>query len=157
MNKDGVSIKGFFRVKIKEDGTTVGDSGWKENMTTDLGFKQYLCAALVGDSPTAIGYIALGTGGTPATDAVTLAGEIMASTKRKAVTTAYVNSHTAQFTATFASSDSFVTTTYDISNIGLYYATTTNDTLFAGNVYASSTLNTNQDVNITYQIRFSTA
>jgi len=34
-------------------------------------------------------------------------------------------------------------------------ATTTNATLFAGNTYTSSSCNTNQNVNVTYQIRFS--
>jgi hypothetical protein len=79
----------------------------------------------------------------------------MSSTQRKAVTFGSVASTTAQFTATFASSASFLTAAADLSNIGLFAATTTNDTLFAGNTYASSSCNTNQNVNVTYQIRFS--
>ena len=79
----------------------------------------------------------------------------MGSTQRKAVTYANDSSTTAVFTATFASSESFVTAAYDISNIGLFNSNATNNTLFAGNTYTSSSLNTNQNVNVTYEIRFS--
>jgi hypothetical protein len=41
-----------------------------------------------------------------------------------------------------------------LSNVGLFATSNTNDTLFAGNTYASSSCNTNQNVNVTYQIRF---
>ena len=79
----------------------------------------------------------------------------MSSTERGAITYANVASTTAQFTATFASSDSFLTAAANLSNIGIFAASTTDDTLFAGNTYASSSCATNQNVNMTYQIRFS--
>lgn len=155
---DGVKLRGFFRVQIEEGktGKIVGDSGWQENQITNLGFLNYLCH-LIGASAGSkqVGYVALGTGTAPGAAATTLDGEIMSSTQRGAVTYANVGSTTAQFTATFASSDSFLTASANISNIGLFNATTTNDTLFAGNTYASSSCDTNQNVNITYQIRFS--
>ena len=58
-----------------------------------------------------------------------------------------------QFTGTFSSSNSFVTSTQNISNIGLF-ATSSGGTLFAGNTFASSSCATNQDVNCTYVISF---
>jgi hypothetical protein len=156
-NKDLAKIQGFSRVQIEEDGNIVGDSGWcGPNQVTNLGFTYYL-ADLIGKSSSSlqIAHAALGTGGAPATDAVVLAGEISGSTKRQAVTYANVASTTAQFTATFSSSNSFLAGASNISNIGLFNGTTTTNTLFAGNTYASSSCNTNQNVNVTYQIRFS--
>ncbi len=151
-----IQAKGFFHLQIEEDGKIVGDSGWQENQVTNLGFLNYL-VKLIGASAGSvqIGFVALGTGGTVAAAGTTLPGEIMSSTERLAVTFGNVASTTAQFTATFASTNSFISAEADISNIGLYAATTTNDTLFAGNTYASSSLGTNQNVNVTYQIRFS--
>jgi hypothetical protein len=79
----------------------------------------------------------------------------MESTQRKAVTFANVASTTAQFTATFASGDSFLSAAANLSNIGLFSGTATDATIFAGNTFASSSCATNQSVNVTYQIRFS--
>lgn len=155
--KEGIQIHGFSRVQIEQDGKIVGDSGFVgPNQITNLGFLNYLVKLLGGSSGSVqVGYVALGTGSAPASDGVVLPGEIMESTKRGAVTFANVNSNTAQFTATFASSDSFLSGASNLSNIGLFYSTQTDDTLFAGNTFASSSCDTNQNVNVTYQIRFS--
>jgi len=157
MNTEGVKIHGFSRVRLEEEGKVVGDSGWiGPNQITNLGFLNMLVHNIgksAGSSQ--LGYVALGTGGAPASNATTLPGEITSSTKRGAVTYANVASTTAQFTATFASSSSFLAGASNISNIGLFASNATNDTVFAGNTYASSSCNTNQNVNVTYQIRFS--
>lgn len=154
--KDSITVKGFFRLNIvNPDGSISGDTGWLQNQVTNDGFKLYL-ADNIGKSSGSkqIAYVAIGTGGAPAAGDTTLAGEIMSSTQRKAVTYANVSSKTARFTATFASSDNFITAASNISNIGLFATTSTSDTLFAGNTYTSSSLNTNQNVNVTYEIRF---
>ena len=151
------NIKGFSRVQITEGDKVVGDSGFcGPNQITNLGFLQYL-VLLLGNSAGSkqIGYVALGTGSAPNASHTALNGEIMASTQRKAVTFGSVNSTTAQFTATFASSDSFLSAAAALSNIGLFNLATSDATLFAGNTFASSTCATNQNVNVTYQIRFS--
>jgi hypothetical protein len=154
-------IEGFSRVQITEDknGKTVvvGDSGFVgPNQVVNLGFLHYLVRAMCSSAGSKyIGYVALGTGTAPGAAHTGLDGEIMLSSQRKAVTAESSSSTTAQFTATFASSDSFLSAAADISNIGLFYSTETTDTLFAGNTYASSSCDTNQNVNITYQIRFS--
>lgn len=156
---EGINVRGFFRLQIEDaDGKITGDSGWRQNQVTNLGFSYYL-ADNIGKSSSSlqVGYVALGTGGAPAAGDVVLAGEISASTQRKAVDYANVSSKTARFTATFASSDSFIGGASNISNIGLFNSTQTANTLFAGNTYASSSLNTNQNVNVTYEIRFSTS
>ena len=157
MGKTQVKIEGFSRVAIEENGKIVSDSGWiGPNQITNAGFLNFLCHLLGASAGSSqIGFVALGTGGVPASNATTLPGEIMSSTKRTAPTYANVGSTTAQFTATFASSDSFLTASADLDNIGLFAATNTNATLFAGNTYASSSCGTNQNVNCTYQVRFS--
>lgn len=155
-------LKGFFRVNITEDVNgkqkIVGDSGWKENQVTNLGIQDYLVDALLGNAGNkAVSHMALGTGAAPASNATALLGEIThAADSRKSVTTSIVASRTAQFTAAFNSVDSFVTAALNISNVGLFETSTTEGgTVFAGNTYTSSSLATNQNVNVTYQIRFS--
>ena len=154
-NHSVVKLEGFSRVQIEEDGRIVGDSGFVgPNQITNDGVLNYIVDAL-GSSNTRkyVSYVALGTGGAPASNATALAGEITSSTKREAVTFANVASTTAQFTATFASSDSFLAGTSNLSNIGLFASSAAN-ALFAGNTYTSSSCATNQNVNVTYQIRF---
>ena len=155
MPTEKVKIQGFARVQIEENGKVVGDSGFVgPNTITNIGFLNYLCHVLGASAGSGlVGFIALGTGGTVATDGTALPGEIMSSTQRKVPTYANVGSTTAQFAATFASSDNFITAAANISNIGLFRSSAENS-IFAGITYASSALNTNQNVNVTYQIRF---
>ena len=157
MNKDPVKIEGFSRVQIvNPDGKVAGDSGFVgPNQITDGGFLNYLCH-LLGNSAGSrqVAFVALGTGGETASDATGLAGEITSSTQRNAPTYANVGSTTAQFTVTFASSESFLAGASNLSNIGLFNSSAENS-MFAGNTFASSSCDTNQAVNCTYQIRFS--
>ena len=150
---EGIKIKGMYRVQIEEDGNVVGDSGWRENLVTNLGFNQYLVSSLGSIAGSKfLTHAALGSGGAPIAADTTLAGEVV---KRAAVTAATSSSSkTLRLTATFASSDSFVTNTQNISNIGLFN-TSSGGTLFAGNTYTSSSCATNQNVNATYDIIFS--
>lgn len=153
-----LKVRGMFRVQIVDDPDgnpqVVGDSGWKTNLVTNLGFNQYLVSSL-GTSLTGkkISHMAIGTGGAPAATDTVLAGE---QSVREAVTAATSSgSKTLRCTATFASADSFVTATKNISNIGLFETSTAaGGTLFAGNTYTSSACATNQNVNATYDIIF---
>ena len=153
---DGAGVRGFFRVQLNEDGRVVGDSGWRENQVTNLGIQDYLVTWLVtGSGGKAVTHMAIGTGGVPASNDTTLSGQVTDG-KRAAVSTSIVSSRTAQFTAAFNSSDSFLTASANISNIGLFATSATNlGTLFAGNTFASSAVATNQSINATYQIRIS--
>ena len=148
---DGVRVRGFFRVQIEdEEFGIVGDSGWRENQITNLGFLNIvnqLGTRLTGSKHS---HLALGTGGAPASNATTLTGEVEV---RAALTAASSGSTALQMTATFASSASFVTNTQNISNIGVF-GTNTGGTLLSGNTYASSSCATNQAVNATYTWTF---
>lgn len=150
---EGLRVKGMYRVQLEEDGEIVGDSGWNENLVTNAGFLNYLVELLGAISGAIqVSHLALGTGGAPIATDTTLAGEVV---KRQAVTAATSStSKTCRFTGTFASANSFVTNTQNISNIGLFNSSSTG-TLFSGNTYTSSACATNQNVNTTYDIIFS--
>lgn len=151
--QEGIRIRGMFRVNILEDGEVVGDSGWCENQVVNLGFNQYLVMSLGSIAGSKyITHAALGSGGAPGAADTSLAGEVEVRTTVTAATSS--GSKTLRLTATFGSSDSFVTNTQNISNIGLFN-TSSGGTIFAGNTYASSSCATNQDVNATYDIIFS--
>lgn len=153
--KDTIKARGFFRLQLTKDGQIVGDSKWRKNQVTNLGFEQFLAQTLGGMAGSkTVSHVALGTGGAPAAADTTLAGEIMSSTQRKTVSPSTIASKTVQFTAAFNSVDSFITASVNLSNVGLFN-TSSGGTLFAGNTYTSSSCATNQNVNVTYQIRFS--
>lgn len=154
MIQDGIKIKGCFRVQLcGPDGKLQGDSGWRTNQVANLGFNQYLVStlgAIAGSK--VITHALLGTGSQPGAADTSLEGEV---TLRQAITAATSSgSKTLRLTATFASGNSFVTATRNISNIGLAN-TSAGGSIFAGNTYASSSCATNQNVNITYDIIFS--
>jgi hypothetical protein len=153
--KDSIKIQGFCRINLLKNGKVVGDSGWRgPNQITNDGFLNYLVFLLGASAGSSqIGFMAIGTGGESNATHATLAGEIESSTQRKAVTFGSISSTTAQFTASWSSDD--LSGAHDISNAGLYGLTTTNNQLFAGMDYVSSNWGTDQDLNATYQIRFS--
>jgi hypothetical protein len=156
MIKDYIKVKGTFRLNITEDKegkeVVVGDSGWVHNQIVNNGFRYYMSYALGAIAGSAqVSSAALGTSGAPAAGDTALGGEVV---KRKAVTAASsADSKGVRFTATFGSSDSFVTATVNISNMGLFNSSG-GGSMFSGNAFASSSCATNQNVNITYDITF---
>lgn len=155
----GVQAKGFFRLQITQDGEVVGDSGWRENLVTDLGVSHYLVDLLgAGASSKFINRMMLGTGTAPVAANNTLHGELTnTGYTRTTVTFANVGSKTARFTATFASAQSHIVAPVVLQNIGIINNTLSAGTMMAGNTYTTSTWNTNQDINATYEIRFATS
>jgi hypothetical protein len=154
---DGVRVKGFFRINIEEDGEIVGDSGWVENMITNTGFQNYICGPMSGTTgSSSVAYMALGTGTAPASTDNSIQGEISGGTKRTTMTQVgtATNRSGVQWTATFNSTATFVTTTSTIQNVGLFGHSSTNS-LCAGNTYGTSSCATNQNVNVSYVISFS--
>lgn len=151
MTENGIKIRGAFRIKIvDEDGSFAGDSGWQNNTVVNLGFLDYVVKSLGSISGSKyLTHLALGTGGTIATDATALAGEVGSRTAITAATSS--DSKTLRLTATFASGWHTSTGAYNISNIGLFN-TSSGGTIFAGNTFASSSCASNQAVNTTYDI-----
>lgn len=152
-------IRGFYRLKIRdENGKIAGDSGWYENILTNIGIEKFLHAFSGTSGTLQVSHISIGTGAVPASDATALPGEGLEASKRAAVSLASTvraasnGTSTMQFAATLASSDSFITVANNISNIGLFNSITSGS-LMAGNTYTSSALATNQNVEMSYQIR----
>lgn len=159
---ESINLAGFFRLQIEEDGKIVGNSGWLKNRIVDQGIEYYIAALIAGTTNSKqVGYVSLGSGGLPATNATILPSEVLENSKRAAITYGFTqrgdstSEATLRFTATFASSDGFVSAQYNISNVGLNQTNTTNTSdLMCGNTFASSSCNTNQNVNVTYELRF---
>ena len=158
--KESFCVRGFSRIRLGETGPdgkmrVVGDSGWHgPNQVTDNGFRDYICGLMASTTNSKFPlYLALGTGGTVATNTTLLPGEL-GTALRKAGSVSTVASKTFQMTASWASGDHAGDT--NLSNIGIYNTNNSSD-LFCGNTYASSTWQSNQAVSATYQLRFATA
>lgn len=152
-NIDRIKMKGFSRVQLVDakSGRVVGDSGWMgPNQVVNEGFQDYICKTLGGIAGSkTISYMAIGTGTVPASNATVLAGE---TGTRITSSNSVVASKTLQATCQFAGSDMGGTCT--IQNVGLFN-TSTGGTLVAGITYTTSQWASNQNVNATYQLRFS--
>ena len=162
--KQGLTIKGFARIQIVEKGgKLVGDSGLTgSNRITETGLTDFLVRLLAGSAGSQLVQLAqLGTGGAPATNAVRLPGSIVdtGSDSYEVVSKSTLTASdgiTMRWYGTFGSGQSFVTKEWNISNIGLYSATTSNASLACGQTYASSAVTTNQDVQFTYEWQIDT-
>ncbi len=160
---NAVKVAGFFRMKVidhGEDGSkkVVGDSGWCKNLVTNLGFQHYIIepmGALSGSSTVA--YFALGTGTAPAAADTALLNELSdAAACRFTMTPSVVSSKTLQMVGTLNSN--VITANRTINNVGVFAVSSTGlGSILCGNTYATSQLQTNQSVNVTYQLRFATA
>lgn len=155
-----LKLRGFSRVQIvNPDGSIAGDSGFTgPNQVTNLGVNNFLAQLLGGMAGSVvIQSVALGTGTEPGAAHTSLDQELGAGVRIGVTAATSSTSFKLRLTATFASTDSFVTNgPEDIANIGLF-ATTGAGTLFAGNTYASSSCASNQQVNVTYDIDFTTS
>jgi len=152
-----ISLAGFARVQVAEDGKIVGDSGWFKNLITDFGLDNCIGQGIVGGG-TQVSALALGEGTAPASDDGTAAldQEIESSTARQVHSGGVVSNSdgvTIQFLASFSSDDRAAT--YDIANIGLM-SNTSGTGMMAGQTFASTNVNTNQDVYASYEWQFAT-
>jgi hypothetical protein len=155
-----ITAKGFFHLQIEEDGKIVGDSGRVKNLVTRLGFQHIGLLTGTALSGTQWGEVNVGEGAAPATNATALPSEVSGTSnavqRQTATASTLAGSVTLRFLATMASANSFVTQDESISNVGIFNHSSA-ASLCAGAAYASSTVGTNQAVNITYDIVFETA
>lgn len=155
-----LKVKGFFHLNIEEDGKIVGDSGRVKNLVTRHGF-QHICLRIgTSLSGTQFSHFNVGEGTAPATNSTSLHSEVSGTNnavQRQVATAAtQAGSVTLRFTGTMSSANSFVTAQENISNVGIFNHSS-GSSLCAGAAYASSTCDTNQNVNITYDLVFETA
>lgn len=150
MSKELV-IKGFTRLQLvnKKTNKVEGDSGWLQNQVTNYGLNSCVVAAPIGAGSVQAAGIMLGSGSVPASDATALPNSL--TDYYSTFGAAVIASLTARMTQSFDGTLGAVT----LSNIGVFAASS--GTLLAGNTYASSALATTQDVNVTYELRYSTS
>jgi len=159
---DALKVAGFFRLNIIDhndgEAKVVGDSGWCKNLVTNLGFQHYIIENMGGLSGSSIvAAFALGLGTAPGATATSLESELSDVTNcRFTMTPTVVSSKTLNMVGTLASS--IITANRTIQNVGVFATTAvTAGSILCGNTYATSQLQTNQSVNVTYQLRFNTA
>ncbi|MHC4156823.1 MAG: hypothetical protein ACYST6_18170 [Planctomycetota bacterium] len=148
-----IAVKGFFRVQVLDKKTRkiVGDSGWTENQITNYGLNSCVVAAPIGAASVQAAGLLLGSGAAnPASDAVTLASSLSKYYSAFAQSSV-IDSLTARMTQSFDGTLDAVT----LNNIGVFAASS--GSLIAGKTFASSALTTDQDVNCTYELRYSTS
>jgi len=154
---DGIGIKGFCRVGVYEYGpngepnhTLVSDSGYVPNQKTNVGFMNYINYALGGSgSSLIVASAAVGTGGTPASGATSLAGESMV---RRPTTYSAANSTRIQWIASWDSS--LCTGSFTVGNAGLFNSSS-GGSLAWGISTPGQTWNTNQSLALTYLLDLS--
>jgi hypothetical protein len=143
---DGLKLRGFFRGQIQDTkGRVIGDSGWVQNAASASGLT---ALALLVAGSTANQVVTSGLLGTAFNSASTTLGG--SANAYKAVNTSTSGTCTATFTCSFAGSDGSL-------NVGAAALVAANSIMIAGQTFASSAMATNQNFNLTYQLRFATA
>ena len=153
MRTQKIQVKGFVRAQIVDKKTKkiIGDSGWLENQLTNYGLNSCICAAPIGAASVQVAGMILGTGGDPASSATSLAGS---NTDQYSVLgySSVTGSLTARMSQSFDGANGTMET---LGNVGLLAAST--GSLIAGKSFATSSLGSDQDVNVTYQLQYSTS
>lgn len=121
--KSSIGFRGTVTVRVLDKYGNVIDEDVFHNLIVNVG-KQEVVKLISGQSGTAFGYIAIGTGTTSESASDT---DMEAETKRKAATksivTTTITNDTARFVATFSSSDGLSGTTA-VTEYGLFNAST---------------------------------
>jgi hypothetical protein len=147
-----IAVKGFFRLQIldKKTRNIVGDSGWTENQITNYGLNSCIVAAPIGAASVQAAGLMLGSGTNPASSATALP---LSNTDYYSTfaQSSVIDSLTARMTQSFDGTLGAAT----LANIGVFAASS--GSLIAGKTFASSALTTDQDINCTYELRYSTS
>jgi len=150
-NKDLIRIKGFTRLQRVDRKTKkiISDTGWLQNQITNYGMNNCLCAAPIGAASVQAAGFVLGTGGDPASSATALEGSN--SDQYSAFgQSSVIASLMARLTGSFAGSNGSMAT---LGNIGILAAS--NGSLIAGKSFPTSSLGADQDINASYEFRYS--
>jgi hypothetical protein len=149
----GVSVKGFTRLQIinKKDRSIAGDTGYMQNQITNYGLESCIVALpLKCANSIQCSGILLGSGTGVASDGTNLtasASDYWASFGQSTVS----NSLTARATCSFDGTLN-ATTLQEIA-----IKAVSSDTAIAAKSFASSAITTDQDVNCTYELRYTTS
>ena len=150
---NNIAVKGFFRVQLKnkKDGTVEGDSGWINNQITNYGLNSCIVALpfKCANSIQASGLM-LGSGTGVASDGTNLTSGNTDYWTAFAQSTV-ISSLTARATASIDGTQGAAT----LQEIGVFAAS--DGTVIAAKSFASSAITTDQDVNCTYELRYTTS
>jgi len=155
-----IGLKGMYRINlVNPDGEIAGDTGWRENLITGSGITAYLTFVFQQSaSSRIITSAAIGSLTSTFSDLAVMtihpgsyATSLMTSLVRTSVTrTGSAGAETARFTASWASG---ATPGTAIANVALFGNPVTGSVFCIG-TYASSSVATNQAINLTYDICF---
>lgn len=154
MKKDGTKIKGFFRGQIvdAETGKVVGDTGVVENMVVNGGLSALaaFCVAAAGSNKPVYAVLHSQTDAMSATRISMLSsGNSMHS-----ITASGTTGSSATMSGSFTGSNGALT---PVGGLGLYMTNSATNSLFAGQIFTTSNMATNQNFNFSYTIGFATA
>jgi len=154
MRVSKVAIRGFLRGQIVDGktGKVLGDTSWIENSLSNQGLTAL--AAWLGQvaGSSGINYGRLGT----QTAAFNLTQTDIIGATASFASLSLSTSGTCTMTATVSFSSTMLGASCNVGAAGLFY-TNSAGTLFCGQTFATSQWNTNQNFNLTYQVRFATA
>ena len=154
MTKSMLTVRGFIHGQIVDPktGKIYGDTGEIENKLTNAGLTVLADLIGAGANSYVVGYAVAGT----QTDAVDMSQTaVIGSTHSyKTVATGTSGTCTQTFTVDFGSAS--LSASCNVGAVGLY-KTNSAGSLVAMQTFATSQWNTNQDFNVTYQLRFATA
>jgi hypothetical protein len=151
---DGIRVRGFLRGQLVDPktGKIYGDTGWIQNKMTNAGLTQLALLVAGAAAGYSVGYMAAGT----QTDAIDMSQTDVSGSVHSFVAPSSATSGTctATFTVDFGSAS--LASSCEVGVVGLY-KTDSAGSLIAAQTFATSQWNTNQDFNVTYQLRFATA
>jgi hypothetical protein len=147
-----LTVRGFFRGQLTENGKVVGDTGWIENKVTNAGLTN-LALLLGGQANSYVaGYAVMAT--QVAAMDMTQTAMVGPINSYRAVDLSTSGTCTLVMTASFGSAS--LTASAVVGAAGIH-KTNSAGSLIAGQTFTTSNWATNQDFNLTYQIRFATA
>jgi len=153
-DRQSINVRGFFRAQIcdKKTGRIVGDSGWRPNTVTNFGLDNACAGACIGAAGSAQAASAVMATQSTAVNATQIS---LVGTEGAVVdlTPTTVATGTARVTCSFDGTDLGATIT--VGSIGLHSNTNAATDLIAGQSFTTSQMATNQDLNISYELRFS--
>ena len=151
---DGIKVRGFIRGQLvnPKTGKIEGDTGWVQNKLTNAGLTVLADLIGAGANSYRVGYMAAGT----QTDAVNMSQTDLSGRTHSFITAATGTSGTCTQTFTVDFGSASLSGSCSVAAVGLF-KTNSAGSLIAMQTFTPSQWNTNQDFNVTYQLRFATA
>lgn len=152
-SRDYIKVKGFFKLQLVDHKTKKIMGEYKgPNTVTNFGLNNAMAGASIGASNSVQALSACLATQSTAINATQIS---LVGVENEVVdlTPSTVATGTARNTCSFAGSDNSATIT--IGSVGLHKNTNSGTDMIAGQSFTTSQMATNQDLNMTYELRFS--